>query len=225
MPNSSIVEPRVTSIRSGARGSARSEKKRRVRGLLLFLSSRGPSLRIGLVGALAIWDKFGDRSTNGPEGRRIVEADLVADEPDAQSFPELPEIDWERGGGHLPARRARARPGRRSVCRLLRGHGRAPTELRWYPPSATMARRASSSDFLFRVRSRMSRLASRQKSAPPQYVRPQVCVVSSPSSPAMGNPLGSPRTRPPQTVSADNFPMRARAMGSMYVARPSSSQR
>src|SRR6476660_3983463 len=53
----------------------------------------GHSLRFCLRGR--------DRSANGPEGGRIIERDVVSDELDAQSFPELPEIDRERPGCHF----------------------------------------------------------------------------------------------------------------------------
>ena len=54
------------------------------------------------------------------------------------------------------------------------------------------------------VRRRISTSASRQNSAPPQYVRPHVGVLSSPRSPARGRPFGIPATSSLHAACAPN---------------------
>src|SRR5208282_20627 len=95
---------------------------------------------------------------------------------------------------------------------------------RMSPPASRIPRSASSNPFLFLVCFRISTSATKQKSAPPQYVLPQVCVWSSPSSPACGSPLGISRTRSLHICSAVQCPARMRAIGSTYTEMPSSIQ-
>src|SRR5579859_6858993 len=92
------------------------------------------------------------------------------------------------------------------------------------PPASSTPCSASSNPFLFFVCLRISTSATKQKSAPPQYVRPQVCVWSSPASPSCGSPFGMSRTRSCHISSAVQCPARIRAIGSTYTERPSSIQ-
>ncbi len=92
------------------------------------------------------------------------------------------------------------------------------------PPASRIPRSASSNPFLFFVCLRISTSATKQNSAPPQYVRPHVCVWSNPASPSCGSPFGMSRTRSCHILSAVQWPARIRAMGSTYTERPSSIQ-
>ena len=80
------------------------------------------------------------------------------------------------------------------------------------PPWATTARSASCKPFWLWVWRRISTSATRQKSAPPQYVRPQVWVRSRPASPVSGKPCHISRTMSPQTCSGFSHPIFARAI-------------
>lgn len=81
-------------------------------------------------------------------------------------------------------------------------------------PAATIARRASCRPLRFAVARRISTSATRQNIAPPQYVRPHVCVSSSPWSPLRGCPSAMPATILCHTLVADNWPSLDLAMGS-----------
>src|SRR5580693_1312042 len=86
-----------------------------------------------------------------------------------------------------------------------------------FPPASRIPRSASSNPFLLLVCFRICTSATKPKSAPPQYVRPHVCVWSIPWSPACGSPLGMSRTRSLHICCAVQCPARIRAMGSTYT--------
>ena len=89
------------------------------------------------------------------------------------------------------------------------GHSTDPS-----PPASRIARNASCNERRPPVRSRMRTSAKRQNRQPPQYVRPQVCVRSSPLSPGSGWPSGMPSIMSCHIRSGVRVPIAAREIGS-----------